>query len=166
AQTPSHPSCPICFTNIKVIREEATLASDKYQMVSKIYSLIDSKKKASQQSNDMVIDDDTELEYIRELDIIRDTSLVDQIRLPIVIEDTSNSEDQTDNITMKKNDTQTRSSGQTSPKITRDQDSETSVKTHKFQGLIQELSTSVKGVPDDNEEGEELDALDNQEKYL
>ncbi|CAG8586749.1 1075_t:CDS:2, partial [Ambispora gerdemannii] len=65
-QTPTHPSCPICSTIIEVIREEATLASDKYQMMPKIRSLIDSEKKASQQSNDTIDDDDVELEYTRE----------------------------------------------------------------------------------------------------
>ncbi|CAG8630053.1 3414_t:CDS:2, partial [Diversispora eburnea] len=58
-QASTHPSCPICSTIIEVIREEGTLASDKYQMVSKIRSLIVSEKKTFQQSPDtqVIIED-------------------------------------------------------------------------------------------------------------
>ncbi|RHZ55991.1 hypothetical protein Glove_407g2 [Diversispora epigaea] len=76
-QVPTHPSCPICSTIIEVIREEGTLGSDKYQMVPKIRSLIDFEKKASQQSTDTV-EDDPELEYMRELGLMGNASTQDQ----------------------------------------------------------------------------------------
>ncbi|CAG8549391.1 1543_t:CDS:1, partial [Diversispora eburnea] len=100
-QVPIHPSCPICSTIIEVIREEGTLGSDKYQMVPKIRSLIDFEKKASQQSTD-TIEDDLELEYMRELGLMGDTSSVGQEKQL----DNASTQDQTNiSVTAQEQDT-------------------------------------------------------------
>ncbi|RHZ74598.1 hypothetical protein Glove_220g6 [Diversispora epigaea] len=77
-QASTHPSCPICSTIIEVIREEGTLASDKYQMVPKIRSLIVSEKKTFQQSPDTVDNDDDD-----------DGDLEEMIKLGLIVDDSS-----------------------------------------------------------------------------
>ncbi|CAG8854369.1 33386_t:CDS:1, partial [Gigaspora margarita] len=145
--------------------EELAHASGEFHLVRKNNV---SGKKASQQS-DITIIDDNELESMRELGLIEDdsslvnqgmqtdkASMQDQATSPITEENINNdvqdnSENQ--NNTNIENDTasQARSSRQTSPKISREKD--------KVQGLLQELSTPVKGevVDTNNEEDEEPD---------
>ncbi|CAG8727973.1 6040_t:CDS:2, partial [Acaulospora morrowiae] len=91
-QTPIHPSCSICSTIIEIIREEVTLASDKYRMTPKIHSLINSEKKSSKQSENTIDDD---IENTRESELVVGTSSTEQEKQtergtsPIVIDDDS-----------------------------------------------------------------------------